>query len=118
MSMAMPLLRCLTERLSKLPSFYSHSGTVTPQCLQQRVSLRHRLPTAIAGQQVLRPPGQHAPDLTPLSLDPGNHHAVVVGGLVAQPGDHGGFGPLLDGDAPRPGYRPAADRRDVIGHSP
>ena len=81
----------------------------------ERASFRDRLPTAVAGQQFLRPPGQRAPDLPPFSLDPGNRHAVVAGGLVAQPGDHGGFGTLLDGDAPRPGDGPAADRRGMIG---
>ena len=41
------------------------------------------------GPMVIGGPGQQPPDLTPLSLDPGNHHAFVAGGLVAQPGDHG-----------------------------
>jgi hypothetical protein len=37
---------------------------------------------------------------------------------VAHPGDHGGFGPLLDRDALCPGYRAAADRRGVVGDGP
>src|SRR5207248_2107946 len=113
MSMAMPFLRWLTERLSDLRSFYWHCGTATRQRLPQRASLRHRPPTAVAGQQLLRPPGQHAPDLSALPPDPGDHRAVVAGGLVAHPGDDGGFGPLLDGDALRPGHGPAPYRRGV-----
>ena len=37
---------------------------------------------------------------------------------MPHPGDHGGLGPLLDGDALRPGHRAAADRRGVIGDGP
>ena len=34
---------------------------------------------------------------------------------MTHPGDHGGLGPLLDRDSFRPGDRPAADRRGVLG---
>lgn len=34
---------------------------------------------------------------------------------MPHPGDHGGLGPLLDRDAPRPGDRAAADGRGVLG---
>jgi hypothetical protein len=34
---------------------------------------------------------------------------------MPQPSDDGSFGSSLDGDALRPGHRPAADRRGVIG---
>jgi predicted DsbA family dithiol-disulfide isomerase len=88
------------------------------QRLPERASLRHRLLPAVADQQLLRPPGQHAPNLTPLPPDPRNHHAVVAGGPVAHPGDHGSLGPPLDGDALRPGDCSTADRRGVVGHGP
>src|SRR5579871_1767491 len=79
-----------------------HSTRSTRQGPLERTLLRGRLSTAIALQQLLRPPGQHAPDLSPLPLDLGNHHAVVAGGLMAHPGDHRRLGPLLDRDALRP----------------
>jgi hypothetical protein len=49
----------------------------------ERASLLHRLATAAGVQQLLRPPGEHATDLPPFPLDPGNHHAVA-----ASPGEH------------------------------
>ena len=61
------------------------------------------------------PPGQHPTNLPPLSLHPGNHHAVVAGRLVPHPGDHGSFGPLLDRDTFGPGHCAAANRRGMIG---
>src|SRR5947209_6759643 len=118
MSMAMSLLQWLTERLSKPPSFYWGSGTATCQRLPERAPLRHRPPTAVAGQQLLRAPGQQPPDLPPLAFYPGDHHAVVAGRLVPQPGDHRRLGPPPDRDAPGPGDRAAADRRGMVGDGP
>ena len=37
---------------------------------------------------------------------------------MPHPGDHGGFGPLLDGDALRSGDGPAVYRGGMIGHGP
>jgi hypothetical protein len=37
---------------------------------------------------------------------------------MAHPGDHGSFGPFVDGDSLRPGHGAAADRRGVVGHGP
>src|SRR4051812_14300255 len=77
----------------------------------ERAVLPDRLSTAIPLQQLVGPPGEHPAALPPLPLDPRDRHAVVTGGPVPHPGDHGGLGPLLDGDSLRPGDRAAPDRR-------
>jgi hypothetical protein len=88
------------------------------QRVQERASLCHRLPSTIPDQQLLRPPGQHSPELTLLSLYPGNHHTLVPGLLVAHPGDHGSFGSLLDRDGFGSGNRTTPDQGGTIGDGP
>src|SRR5206468_3105915 len=61
----------------------------------QRAVLPDRLATAIPRQQFLGAPSEPPPDLPSLPLDPGDRHAIVAGGLMAHPGDHGGLGPLV-----------------------
>ena len=55
------------------------------------------------------------PHFAPLAFDQGNSHIVVGGGLVAQPGDGGSFGSLLDWDAFGPRHGATANRGRMIG---
>jgi hypothetical protein len=87
---------------------------VTGQRLSEWTSFLGWLSTSIPGQQLLRPLRQHPANFPALATDPWNHHAVIPGRLVAQPGDHRRLGPLLDGDALRAGHGAAADRRGMV----
>ena len=51
-----------------------------------------------------------------LSFDPRDHQSVGPGRLVAHPGDHGGFGSLLDRDTHCPRHGTTADWRGMVGH--
>jgi hypothetical protein len=93
------------------------SGAIR-QRLLERATIRHRLVPPIFLQQFMGAPGQHSSDFSALSPHPWNHHAVVAGRLMAQPGDHRYFGPLLNRNAFRPGDSSAADRRGMIGDGP
>lgn len=43
--------------------------------------------------------GEEAADFAAAAFFAGDHHRVVAGGLVTEPGDGGGFGALLERDA-------------------
>jgi len=82
------------------------------QRLLQR-GLPDRLAPAIPAQQLLGSPGKHPSSLPSFAFDPGDHHRIVGGGLVPQPRNDGGFGPLFDRNSFRPGDGAAADRSSV-----
>jgi hypothetical protein len=66
--------------------------------------------------EFLGAPTQESPALSSLSLDPWNNQAIVAVRLVAHPGDHGSFGPLIDLDLLHPGDSPTYDLGCLIGH--
>lgn len=70
---------------------------------------------AVAGEEVAGLVGELAADFAAFAFDAGDAHVVVAGGLVAHPGDGGGFGPLLDGNAFGAGDGAASDGSGVGG---
>lgn len=64
--------------------------------------------------------GELAADGAAFAFNAGDLHGIVAGGLVTHPGDRGGFGALLDGNAFGARDGAAADGRgvrgDLIGH--
>ena len=91
-----PRHRCrLPVSLSPSPllSQYPPASAIDRQRLPQRTVIPGQFPTTIPVQHLLRSPGEHPTDLPPFPLDTRDHHAVITGSPVAQPGDHDGFRP-------------------------
>ena len=79
-----------------------------------------RLPVSVALEQLLGVSGELAADFAALTFAPGNVHRIVGGGLVAHPGNRGGFSALFDRDALGAGNGTTADgdreRDNAPGH--
>ncbi len=79
-------------------------------------TLPSRLSLSISAQQFLGSLSQHPSHFPPLAFDSGNLQRVVGGGLVPHPRNNCSLRRLFDGNAFRPGNRPASNRRGMISH--